>query len=57
MVETSFYRSLKKELKEGTYNAIGAWEKDAETEQAEQRPTDHPEDTESSLKAKYTTRG
>lgn len=44
-------------MKEGTYNAIGAWEKDAETEQAEQWPTDHPEDTESSLEVKYTTRG
>lgn len=44
--------------KEGrTYNAIGTWEKDAETEQTEQWPTDHPEDTESSLKVKYTTRG
>ncbi len=40
---------------EGTYDAICTWEEDAETEQTEQRPTNHPEDTESRLKVKYTT--
>lgn len=37
----------------GTYDAICTWEEDAETEQTEQRPTNHPEDTESCLKVKY----